>query len=100
MAKVGTTGVLAGLSNELAGVVEKVGPSVVRVDDGSDLTATGIVWEADGVILTTSHGVERDEDVAIELSDGRRLAATVAGRDGDTDLAVLRVTAETGLPAI
>lgn len=86
-------------SSDLAAVVSGAAESVVRVDDGSRLTATGIVWSADGVILTTSHGVERDEDIAVELGDGRRLAATVAGRDDESDLAVLRVAGE-GLRAI
>jgi S1-C subfamily serine protease len=100
MTKQGVTpGVLASLSSELASVVERVAPSVVRVEDGSRLTATGIVWSADGVILTTSHGVERDEDLAIETADGARHAATLVGRDPGTDLAALRVQA-TGLPAI
>lgn len=88
---------LMSLSSELAGVVERIGPSVVRVDDGSRLTATGIIWSADGIILTTSHGVERDENLAIERADGTRHPATLVGRDPDTDLAVLRVQA-TGLP--
>lgn len=96
----GGGGLLAGLSHEIAGAVERAAPSVVRVDDGSRLTATGVIWQADGVILTTSHGVERDEELAVELSDSTtRLPATVAGRDPDTDVAVLRVQAS-GLPAI
>ena len=41
---------LRSLSSELADVVERVAPSVVRVDDGSRLTATGIIWSADGLI--------------------------------------------------
>lgn len=93
------SGVLVNLSTALAGVVEQVGPSVVRVDDGSRLTASGVIWSEDGIIVTTSHGVERDESLAIELADGTRHAATLVGRDPDTDLAVLRVNA-TGLPAI
>ena len=93
------TGLLAGLSEELANVVAKVGASVVRVDDGTRLTATGLIWAEDGVIVTTSHGVERDEDVTIELHNGTRLAASVVGRDNDTDIAVLRVQA-TGLTAV
>lgn len=84
---------LAALSAELAGVVARVGPSVVRVDDGSRLTATGVVWSEDGTILTTSHGVERDDDLAVHLADGTRLPATLVGRDPETDLAVLRVSA-------
>ncbi len=95
----GAGGLLFSLSSEIASVVERVAPSVSRVDDGSRLTATGLVWREDGIILTTSHGVERDEDLAVELADGARLPATLAGRDPDTDLAVLRVQA-TGLPAV
>lgn len=87
----GNTSTLAALSAELAGVVARVGPSVVRVDDGSRLTATGIVWSEDGVVLTTSHGIERDENIAVVLANGTRLGATVVGRDPETDLAVLRV---------
>ena len=94
-----TTGLLAGLSAELAGIVEKVGAAVVRVDDGTRLTATGIIWAAEGIIVTTSHGVERDEDVTIELHDGTRLAAVLIGRDPDTDIAALRVETA-GLPAL
>jgi S1-C subfamily serine protease len=97
MAQEATTGALAALSVELADIVERVAPSVVRVDDGSRLTATGIIWTVDGLILTTSHGMERDEGVAIERADGTRLPATVVGRDPDTDVAVLRVQAS-GLP--
>jgi S1-C subfamily serine protease len=84
---------LVALSSELAGVVERIGPAVVRVDDGSRLTATGLLWSADGVILTTSHGVERDEGLAVETSHGARHPATLVGRDPEIDLAVLRVSA-------
>ena len=84
---------LAALSAQLAEVVARVGPSVVRMDDGSQLTATGIVWTEDGVVLTTSHGVERDDDLTIEMADGTRRPATLVGRDPETDLAVLRVAA-------
>jgi S1-C subfamily serine protease len=93
-----TTGVLANLSSELADIVERVAPSVVRVDDGSRLTATGLIWSGDGLVLTTSHGVERDERLSVEHADGTILPATLVGRDPDIDVAVLRVQA-TGLPA-
>src|SRR5579871_7003815 len=94
-----SAGLLRSLSSELASVVERVAPSVVRVDDGSRLTATGIIWSADGLVATTSHGVERDENLAVERADGTRLPATLVGRDPDTDLALLRVNAS-GLPAV
>lgn len=94
-----TSGILMNLSSELADVVERVGASVVRVDDGSRLTATGVLWSGDGIVVTTSHGVERDEDIKIVRGDGTALPAVLVGRDPDTDVAALRVQA-TGLPAI
>jgi S1-C subfamily serine protease len=57
-----------------------------------------VVFASNGVIVAASHNVERDEDVVVGLDGGRRLPATVVGRDGATDLAVLRVEA-TGLAA-
>lgn len=90
---------LMNFSDGLAEVVERVARSVVRVEDRSRLTATGMIWNPDGVIVTTSHGVERDEDLAIELENGTIYPATLIGRDPDTDIAVLKVEA-TGLPSI
>ena len=93
------TNTLTALSDQLADVVARLAPSLVRVDDGSRLTATGVLWTADGLVLTTSHGVERDEDLTVELADGTRLPASVVGRDEETDVALLRVQSA-GLPAI
>jgi S1-C subfamily serine protease len=90
---------LRALSNELAGAVERAAPSIVRIEDGSRFTATGILWSADGVVVTTSHGVERDEELSIERANGESLPAVLVGRDPDTDLAVLRVQGSE-LPAI
>lgn len=99
VAKGGSDSERASLSDTLADAVAKAALSVVRVDDGSRLTATGVIWQAEnGVIVTTSHGVERDEEIAIETADGTRHAATLAGRDADTDLAVLRVEEAASLP--
>lgn len=83
---------LTTLSDALAGVVETAGPAVVRVSGGRR-PSTGVVWSADGVILTTEHAVRRDDDIVVTLSDGRELAATLVGRDPGTDLALLRVQA-------
>ena len=92
------TSSLATLSEGLAGVVETAGPAVVRVSGGRR-PSTGVVWSADGVVLTTEHAVRRDDDVTVTLGDGRELAATLAGRDPSTDLALLRVQAS-GLPVL
>lgn len=90
--------VLTQLSDSLAGTVETAGPSVVRVEGRRRLPATGIVWSAEGVIVTANHVVKRDENIGIGLADGQRLTAAVAGRDPSTDLAVLKADAS-GLAA-
>lgn len=105
----GFSGGLAAFSGELSKAVAKAAASVVRVDDGTRLTASGVVFSADGVIVTTSHGVERDEELSVVTADGTRHAATLVGRDPDTDLAVAKIeatglqqiaTAEGGVPTV
>ena len=59
---------------------------------GPRVPSTGIHWQ-DGVVVTTDGTVRRDSDITVTLPDGRKLPATLAGRDRRTDLAVLRVDA-------
>lgn len=87
---------LSSLSQSLASVVERTAPSVVRVDARRRRCATGIVWSADGLILTTSQVAEHDSHLQVGLSDGRTLPAELIGRDASTDVALLKVDA-TGL---
>ena len=88
------TGTLASLSDSLAGAVASAGPSVVRVEGRRRLPASGMVWSADGVIVTAHHVLERD-DITIGLPDDNETAtATLVGRDPTTDVAVLRIEAK------
>jgi len=95
------TSMLLGLSNDLAGAVERAGAAVVAVNARQRVPSTGIHWNP-GVIVTSDHTVERDEEITVTLSDGRTVPAALAGRDPSTDIAVLRVqgveapTAEVG----
>ncbi len=89
---------MTAVSDALSGAVEAAGAAVVRVSGGRR-PATGIVWSADGVILTTEHVARREGEITVTLGDGRELPATLAGRDPSTDVAVLRVQA-TGLPVL
>jgi S1-C subfamily serine protease len=82
--------VLTAFSDALASAVETAGPSIVRVEGRRRLPATGVVWSADGLIVTAHHVVERDDNIGIGLSDGRTVTATLVGRDPTTDLALLR----------
>jgi S1-C subfamily serine protease len=90
-----STNPLAALSDHTAQLVERVGHSVVAVHGGG--RASGIHWRP-GVIVTAEETLERDEDIGLTLPGGRQVAATLAGRDPSTDVAVLRFPPD-GLPA-
>jgi S1-C subfamily serine protease len=85
--------VLSDLSNALATATETAGAGVVRVEARPRLPASGIIWSADGVIVTAHHVVEQEDNIAIGLADGKTTTAKLIGRDPTTDLAVLRTQA-------
>ena len=78
------------LSEQLADAVETAGAALVAVHARPRLPSTGVHWR-DGVVVTTEGTVRRDDDITVTLPDGRRIPATLAGRDRGTDLAVLRI---------
>lgn len=90
---------LMNVSSQMADTADTAGRSVVRVDARRRMPASGIIWNAEGVIVTAHHVVRRDEDITVGLADGRTVAAALVGRDPTTDLAVLRIQAD-GLPPL
>jgi S1-C subfamily serine protease len=80
------------LSQGLAQLVKRSGPSVVRIEGRRRGPSSGIVWSPN-VLITASHVLEWDEVIKVGLPDGATTNANVAGRDPGTDLAVLRVDA-------
>ncbi len=52
------TEALARFSDALAETVAKAAPSVVRVEARRRIPASGIVWSADGTIVTAHHAIE------------------------------------------
>jgi S1-C subfamily serine protease len=91
--------VFASLSQDLAATVEAAAKSVVRVEARPRFPASGVVWSADGVIVTANHVIEVDEDLRVGLPDGQTVSATFVGRDPGTDLAVLRAQGSGLTPA-
>lgn len=90
---------LQSLSQSLAAAVESVGRSVVRVEARRGRPGSGLVWSAEGSIVTADHILERDEDIRVALADGTVVDATLAGRDPTTDVAVLRAEGSGWTPA-
>jgi len=83
-------GALAELSTQLASAVATAGNSVVAIHARRRIPSSGIVWR-DGVIVSASHTVRKDDDIQLMLPSGESATATVAGRDAATDLVALRV---------
>jgi S1-C subfamily serine protease len=89
---------LHALSDEVAAVVDRVGPAVLHVRAvnarGSGLAGgSGVIVTPDGFALTNSHVVHGTAGIAAELADGRTVLADLIGDDPATDLAVLRLDA-------
>ena len=90
-------------SRVVADVVDRVGPSVVRIDvlrgGRNGGSGSGVIVSSDGLALTNSHVVQGGRVVSLTTLEGRELQARVLGDDPDTDLALLRVDADVSLPA-
>ncbi len=85
------------LSNAFAQTLESVQQSIVAVHAGRYGTVTGVVWRP-GVVVTVRQGIRRSEGIRV-IPAGETVSATLAGVDAGTDLAVLRIAAES-LPAV
>jgi len=56
-------------------------------------SGSGVILTKDGYIITNNHVIEFADQVEVTLHDNRKFDAEVVGRDPQTDVAVLRITA-------
>jgi putative serine protease PepD len=83
----------------LAGVAEKVLPSVVTVRVTGAI-GSGFVVSEDGYVITNDHVVEGGDDaMSVSFSDGSTATAELVGRDPQSDVAVIKV-AKSGLTPV
>ncbi|MBA2486520.1 MAG: Do family serine endopeptidase [Nitrospira sp.] len=103
------------LETVITDLAEEARPSVVsifpiqslgRTRDGSGDrvpnsagSGSGVIVDPQGHIITNNHVVGDAAEVEVRFSDKSKLFAQVIGKDPDTDLAVLKVTADHPLPA-
>lgn len=94
-------------------VVDRTGPAVVRIDSSRTPsnrvaqpqnrevrgTGSGFIINADGLVLTNAHVVDRADTVTVTLKDGRNFTGRVLGQDTLTDVAVVKIQAS-GLPVV
>jgi S1-C subfamily serine protease len=82
--------VLTDFSANLADLVEIAGRSAVGIEGRHRIGSSGFLWKP-GVVVTAAHAIRRDDEIPVILPDGKRHAAELAGRDPDTDIAVLKI---------
>lgn len=84
---------------------DKVSPCVVGIQSKGSLggflgedadigSGSGVIISRDGYIVTNNHVIENASKLVVLLSDGSEYTASVVGADSQTDLAVLKITAE------
>src|ERR671934_23941 len=92
---------LASFSDAIVNLANKVAPSVIGIQSKTRGNGSGIVWSADGHIVTCSHVVKRlDEVEVVGLSDDKTFSAKVIGNDPYSDIALLKIEQTTTLKPI
>src|SRR5207249_9861945 len=87
---------LSDLSRDIAAILDRAAPGIVRVDARRGRPATGIVW-GNNLVLSADHVIEHDDAIQVSAG-GTAVKATVAGRDPGTDLALLKTDGLTASP--
>ena len=96
-------------ATDLSQAAAKAYHSVVVIDTFANQSAvqsgeasgagSGVIWTADGYVVTCNHVIDGFSIIRVTLSDGSTYFAEVVGTDVRTDLAVLKIQAS-NLPAI
>ena len=103
---VSSTSTIQRAPDSVAGIAQRVLPSVVSIStrsiDGAG-TGSGFVIDSNGYILTNNHVIsdaaQSGGSIQVSLNDGTFYSAKVIGRDASYDLAVLKISAS-GLKAL
>jgi len=86
------------LSKSISEAIEAVQDSIVTIHGGGRSTSSGVVWRP-CVVVTVRNGLRRGEVIKVARGAEPFNAASVAGTDAGTDLAVLRVESNSLKPA-
>lgn len=59
---------------------------------------SGFIISDDGYIFTNNHVVENTEKILVKISDGKEYEAKIIGTDPKTDIALIKIKPDNGLP--
>ncbi|MBI3855534.1 MAG: trypsin-like peptidase domain-containing protein [Planctomycetes bacterium] len=85
------------LEKEISAVVEKVRPSVVKVQ-ADDLVFSGVIYSKEGHVVTDASGLDQALEIRVTVGD-HAYAADRVDADRRTGIAVLKISAKELLPA-
>ncbi len=105
---------LGAFSDACQRISQRVGPSVVHIQTSDRMIdevsvqpfgsfgrrqlqtgqGSGVIVDAGGYVVTNYHVIRGSQQIKVGLSDGRRVPATVVGMDLETDIAVLKISAD------
>lgn len=71
------------------GRVPRFGQSQKRIQNS---LGSGVIVDADGLIVTNNHVIEGADEITVVLTDRREFEAEIVGTDERTDLALLRIS--------
>ena len=71
-------------------MVEGIAPSLAYIETATG-SGSGFIIDADGLVVTNAHVVERFESVNVALADGSEYTGSVLGVDEIVDLALVRL---------
>ena len=79
------------LSEQIQHIADNVSQSVVSVHSRNRGNGSGVIWNAEGQIVTCSHTIGEIDEVEVSLSNGKSYPAKVVGNDPYSDIALLKI---------
>jgi len=61
---------------------------------------SGFIISDDGYIFTNNHVVENTDKILVKISDGKEYEAKIIGTDSKTDIALIKIKPDNGLPTV
>ena len=91
------TALLSRLNSDLGELADRLRRSLVQVSVGGNGSGSGVVFAADGLVVTNAHVVSRNSgrrpgrELKVTLPNGSVVAAELLAKDDDLDVAVLKI---------